>query len=72
MIKWEGAEVCYYHNGESNSFSLSDTQFAIIVKILGIELTTNGINCFSDETLKKFTTMDSNPLKFVKINKKVN
>lgn len=67
---WEGAEICYYYNGESYSVSLSDIQFAIIVKLLGIQINEDGsINCFTDETLKKFMSMKSNPLAF-KINKK--
>lgn len=63
MINWEGAEICYYYNGESHSIDLSDTQFAIVAKILGLKITSNGVNCFSDETLKKITEMKGNPLK---------
>lgn len=68
LIKWEGAELCYYVNGESHSVDLSDTQFAIVTKILGLELNRDGsITCFSDDTLKRFTEMKSNPLQFKKI-----
>lgn len=68
MIDWEGAEICYYYNGESHSIDLSDTQFAIIAKILGLEINKNGfVTCFSDETLKKFLEMKSNPSKLKKI-----
>lgn len=68
MINWEGAELCYYYNGESNAIDLSDTQFAIIAKILGLEINSDGsVNCFSDETLKRFIEMNNNPLKLKKI-----
>lgn len=64
MINWEGAEICYYHDGESQSVDLSDIQFAVVMKILGLKLNKDGsINCFSDETLRKFTEMKGNPLK---------
>lgn len=64
MINWEGAELCYYFNGESHEICLSNTQFAIVTKILGIELNSDGsFNCFTDETLKRFLNMDRNPLK---------
>lgn len=67
MIDWEGAELCYYYDGESHAIDLSDVQFAVITKILGLELQPNGeVNCFSDETLKRFIEMDKNPLKLKK------
>lgn len=67
-MEWEGAELCYYINGESHGIDLSDTQFAIVAKILGLEINHDGsVNCFSDETLKRFIRMDSNPLKLKKI-----
>lgn len=67
MIDWEGAELCYYVNGESNAISLSDAQFAIVAKILGLEIEPNGeIRCFSDETLGRLAKMDGNPLKLKK------
>ena len=63
MINWEGAELCYYHNGESHEISLSNIQFAIITKILGLEINQDGsINCFSDETLKQLIKIKGNPL----------
>ena len=66
-MDWEGAELCYYYNGESHGIDLSDTQFAIIAKILGLEINQDGsISCFTDDTLKKFVSMDSNPLRLVK------
>ena len=37
-MEWEGAELCYYINGESHGIDLSDTQFAIVAKILGLEI----------------------------------
>lgn len=67
MIDWEGAEICYYYNGESHSIDLSDAQFAIVAKILGLKITPYGVNCFSDETLKKITEMKGNPLKLEEI-----
>ena len=64
MINWEGAELCYYYNGERHSIALSDTQFAVITKILGLEIQPNGaINCFSDGTLKQLCEMKGNPLR---------
>lgn len=64
MIDWEGAEICYYYNGESHSMSLSNMQFAVIGKILGLEILPDGtVQCFSDETLKQFASMKGNPLK---------
>ena len=67
MIDWEGAELCYYVNGESHAIDLSDTQFAIVARILGLEINRDGsVNCFSDETLKRFAQMDGNPLKLKK------
>lgn len=68
MIDWEGAELCYYYNGESHSIALSDIQFAIIIKMLGIECQNDGsIKCFSDETLKQFLNLKSNPLRLQEI-----
>lgn len=68
MIDWEGAELCYYYNDESHGIDLSNTQFAIIAKILGLEINPDGsVNCFSDEALKRLANMDSNPLKLKKI-----
>lgn len=67
MIDWEGAEICYYYNGESHAISLSDIQFAVVVKILGLEVNEDeSVNCFSDATLKKFITMKGNPLNLQK------
>lgn len=67
MINWEGAELCYYYNGESYGIDLSDIQFVIVAKILGLEINPNGsVNCFSDETLKRFAEMKENPLRFRK------
>lgn len=64
MINWEGAELCYYVDGESIAISLSDTQFAILVKLLGLENNSDGsVSCYSDETLKMFNNLDGNPLK---------
>lgn len=67
MIDWEGAEICYYYNGESHTISLSDIQFAVVVKILGLEVNADeSVNCFSDATLKQFITMKGNPLNLQK------
>lgn len=64
---WEGAELYYYYNEESHGFELSDAQFAIIAKILGLEVNSNGeISCYSDETLKQFLEMKENPLRLKK------
>ena len=67
MIDWEGAEICYYFNGESHSIDLTNVQFAVVAKILGLEIQKDGsIQCFSDDTLKQFTTMKGNPLRLRK------
>lgn len=64
MVDWEGAELCYYVNGESHEIALSDAQFAIVTKILGLETHPDGtMYCFSDDVLKQFTTMKGNPLR---------
>ena len=65
-MDWEGAELCYYYNGESHGIDLSDTQFAIVAKILGLEITEDGVRAFSDDTLKRLFEMKSNPLQLVK------
>lgn len=68
MIDWEGAEISYYYNGESYSIGLSDIQFTIIAKILGLEINEDGtINYFSDETLINLTKIKNNPLRLKKI-----
>lgn len=66
-MEWEGAELCYYINGESNAISLTNTQFAIIGKILGLKITEDGVSAFSDETLKRLSEMKGNPLKLVEV-----
>ena len=67
MIDWEGADLCYYFNGESHSIGLTDVQFAVVAKILGLELLPDGaIQCFSDDTLKQLATMKGNPLRLKK------
>ena len=62
-MNWEGAELCYYCNGESYEVALSDVQFAIIVKMLGLKTSEVGVSCYSDDTLKKFINMNGNPLR---------
>ena len=65
-MEWEGAELCYYINGESHGIDLSDTH-CHRCKDTGLEINHDGsVNCFSDETLKRFIGMDSNPLKLKK------
>lgn len=64
-MNWEGAELYYYINGESHSISLTDTQFAVVVKILGLNITEDGVTAFSDGTLKTLARMKGNPLKLV-------
>lgn len=66
-MNWEGAELCYYINGESHSISLTDTQFAVVGKILGLKITEDDVAAFSDETLKKLACMKGNPLKLVEV-----
>ena len=63
-MNWEGAELCYYINGESNAVSLTDTQFAIIAKVLGLTIQADGaFSCYSDDTLKQLVHMKGNPLR---------
>jgi hypothetical protein len=63
---WNGAEILYHFNDESHSFELSDTQFAIIIKILGLTLNRDGsVSCYSDLTLNQLMNMNGNPLKLV-------
>ena len=60
---WEGAELSYYFNGDSYSLPLSDTQFAIISRILGLKTGPEGtVTCYSDKALQQLITMRSNPL----------
>lgn len=67
MIDWEGAEICYYFNGESHSVDLTDVQFAVVAKILGLQIREDGaVQCFSDDTLRQFATMKGNPLRLKK------
>lgn len=61
-INWEGADLCYYYNGESYSIGLSNIQFSIIAKILGLKITPEGVVFFSDDTLKQLINMKGNPL----------
>lgn len=69
MIEWEGAELCYYVDGESYSIPLSNIQFAMIGKLLGLKTTEDSITFFSDETLKQLANMQGNPLKLVEDNR---
>ena len=66
MDSWEGAELLFYFNGQSYDVDLSDAQFAIISKILGLRFIPDGqgieVQCFSDDALKKMTQMKGNPL----------
>ena len=64
-MNWEGAELCYYCDGESYEVELSDVQFAVIIKMLGLRMSGNSITCFSDGTLERFMSMDGNPLKLI-------
>ena len=47
-VKWEGAEIIVYYNGKNCSIDLSPTQFAVIAKILGLQLIGNEISYFAD------------------------
>lgn len=62
---WEGAELSFYIDGESYAFSLSDTEFAAVAKLLGfqMDLKTGEITAYSDETIKQFMTMNKNPFR---------
>lgn len=66
IIDWDGAELYYYYNGEGYRIDLSDTQFAIVAKILGLAINPDddgSVNCYSDDTLKRLAQMEGNPLK---------
>ena len=64
MIEWEGSELNFYCNGQSYSIALTDMQFGVILKILGLKVNeeTNEITCFSDEGIEKLAKMKGNPL----------
>ena len=62
-VEWEGAEITVYCNGKACNIDLSPIQFAVIAKILGLQLVGNEITYFTDETLKQFAHMKGNPLR---------
>jgi hypothetical protein len=71
-IEWQGATLEFNFNNETHYFDLSDLQFNIIVKILGLEFHqklngNNEIKCFSDDTLKRISELKGNPLQFKKL-----
>lgn len=68
MNNWEGAELMFYFDGESHSIDLSDIQFTVITKILGLQYDPKQsiVKYLSDDSLKKFMEIDSNPLKLIK------
>ena len=55
----------YFGDGNSNTISLSPTQTAIVIKILGLSLETytGDMGCYSDETLKQMLKLKGNPLR---------
>lgn len=61
------AELCYYVDGQSHAIALTDTQFMIVSKILGLKITQNEVACFSDKSLQKMMKMKSNPLLLVEV-----
>lgn len=67
---WEGAELAFYIDGESYSFTLSDKQFECVARILGFQMNLdNGeITTYSDGTLEQFMTMKENPFRFKRVN----
>lgn len=64
---FEGAELCFYIDGNSNTLSLSNKQFYTILKILGISFTETSVSCYSDATLDKFMELKSNPLRMQEV-----
>ncbi len=63
-IDFEGAEMIVYFNGEEIAIPLSDTQFAVCAKLLGLKLQSNGdVSCYADSTIKQFLTLSTNPLR---------
>lgn len=62
---WEGAELNIYINGEVHSLPLTGTQFAIVGKILGLQIAEAAITYYSDRTLAQFMDMKGNPLRLV-------
>lgn len=65
---WEGAELIAYVNGRTLSVSLSDMQFDVIAKLLGLKYFPDGhVLCYSDETLERLENAKGNPLRFKEI-----
>lgn len=64
MLEWEGSELNFYCNGKSYSIPLTDIQFGVVLKILGLTVNekTGEISCFSDEGIEKLAKMKGNPL----------
>ena len=63
----DGADLTLYdENGNNFTIGLSNNQLAICLKILGIEMSMDGrsYTMFSDDTLRTFAKMKSNPLRY--------
>lgn len=59
----ECAELLLSFGGDERIIPLSNMQFAVIVKILGLQLANEeSFACYDDFTLKQFSTMKANPL----------
>jgi len=62
-MNFEGAELSLYSTNGTFSFALSDVQLAAVIKLLGLKPSPgNGVSCYSDDTLHRFSRMEGNPL----------
>ena len=58
----------WFDDGNHAEINLSPMQTLMVLKLLGIEPAGKGcINCYSAQTLKRFTEMDKNPLRLVPV-----
>ena len=68
-VNWEGAEIIAYLNGNEFPMDLSNKQFEVVAKILGLKYQPDGrVFCYSDETLERLQKVKGNPLQFVEVN----
>ena len=65
----DNAELCLTIGDDYMAIPLSETQMSVIANILGlsIDMSTNGIWCRSDESLKNLLNMKTNPLQLKEI-----
>lgn len=68
LVNIDSSEIIFYlKNGNNLSISLTQTQLAVICKILGFDFYgEEDLTCFSDKDLKKIVSMKGNPFNLVK------